>query len=169
MDTSEIDAFLAEPKTLLGPFPEWKKNQARPGEYENTWLIADSLGIVRAQLRFRFSTSNKAFPSVSLIYRTLLIWRIDLVPPDECKFNMLGAAALGLPARVCGSHSHSWPDNRDYVQSQGFGQMPYRRPIPVQVRKLEQAVLLLATEIGLVVAPEQRGFDVPPQSTLFDE
>jgi hypothetical protein len=45
MDIDEVDTFLAEPKTLQGQFPEWKKNEARPGEHENTWVVADSLGI----------------------------------------------------------------------------------------------------------------------------
>ncbi len=167
MDIDEIDAFLAEQKTLLGRLPEWKPNDFRPGEYENTWAIGDSLGIVRAGLRFRFAPDLRAYPSVSVVYRQQLIWRLDLAPPDECKFNPPTAADLGLPPKVCGSHWHGWPDNRAYVQSHGFGTMPFRRPIPVQVQKIEQAVHLLAGEIALQIAPDQRGFDVPAQKTLF--
>jgi hypothetical protein len=167
MNTDEIDAFLAEAKTLIGTFPDWKKNEFRPDEYDNAWSVSDSLGIVRAQMRFRFSVVNRGFPSVSLIYRTQLVWRVDLVPSEECKFNPPTAHLLGLPPKVCGSHWHGWPDNRAYVEAHGFGQLPYRRPIPIQVRKLEQAVLSLADQISLQIAPEQRGFDVPPQSGLF--
>jgi hypothetical protein len=168
MDIGEIDAFLAEPKTLLGKLPEWKPNEFRPGEYENTWAVADSLGIVRSALRFRFSPALRAYPSVSLVHRNHLIWRIDLVPPDECKFNPPTAAGLGLPPQVCGPHWHSWSDNRAYVSDHGFGAMPFRRPIAPQIRRIEQAVHMLAGEIALEILPEQRGFDVPPQKTLFE-
>jgi hypothetical protein len=52
MDIAEIDTFMREGKTLLGSPPQWEKG-ARPNELSATWSIADEVGFVRAQLRFR--------------------------------------------------------------------------------------------------------------------
>jgi hypothetical protein len=166
MDIPEIDAFLQESKSLQGPPPEWEKG-AFPGELSATWNIADSVGIVRAQLRFRCPSAGRHFPSISVIYRGSLITRLDLVPPDECKPNLPGAGALGLPPKVCGSHWHPWSANRIYTERAGFGRLPYREPIQPQVRRLPQALLWLADRINLTIAPDRRNFDVPPQGELF--
>ena len=166
MDISEIDAFMAEQKRLQGPLPIWQEG-TRKGELSASWNIEDSLGIIRAELRFRCPTQRRQFPSISVLYKQILVYRVDIVSPDECKINPLGARAVGLPASVCGPHCHSWPDNRDYVHSVGFGHMPYRRPIQPQVRRLPQALLWLADEINLTIGPDQRGFEVPPQNDLF--
>ncbi len=167
MDVDEIDAFLDEAKGLQGPFWGWQPG-VRPNEFESIWPIENDLGIVRAQLRFRFSKMEKAFPSVSLVFRTSPIWRIDLVPNDACKLNPPGAHLLGLPPRVCGPHCHSWPDNREYVRINGLGQLPFRRQIPVNLRRVEPIVHWLGERINLKVEPNQRGFDVPPAVDLFD-
>jgi hypothetical protein len=167
MDIAEIDVFMAEPKSLQGPPPVWE-DAGRQGELSATWNVADAIGVVRAQLRFRCAKQRRQWPSISLTYRQGLIYRVDLVPPDECKRNPVGGHLLGLPAIVCGVHCHSWPDNREYVQAAGLGHMPYRRPIHAQVRRLPQAMLWLAQEINLMVDADQRGFDVPPQGGLFD-
>jgi len=166
MDIAEIDAFMAEQKTLAGPPPEWQDG-TRPGELSATWNIADAVGIVRAQLRFRCPRHSPQFPSISVVYRGNLISRLDIVAPDQCKLNPPGAAALGLPPKVCGSHWHPWTDNRHFVLSAGFGQVPYRRLIPPQVRRLPQALPWLSDQINLTIGPDQRGFDVPPQGELF--
>jgi hypothetical protein len=166
MDIPEIDAYLAEQKTLQGPPPQWQDG-TRPGELSATWNIEDSVGIVRAQLRFRCPLHSPQFPSISVVYRGSLITRLDLVSPDECKLNPPGAAALGLPPKVCGPHWHPWPQNRNYVGSAGFGQLPNREPLPAQVRRLPQALLWLGARINLTIAPDQRNFDVPPQGELF--
>jgi hypothetical protein len=102
MDIEEIDAFVAEPKHLQGPLPQWRVS-TRPGEYEATWNIEDSIGIVRAQLRFRCPKANRSCPSVSLVFRGSPIWRIDLELPDVWKLNPLDAQTIGLPARLQGS------------------------------------------------------------------
>lgn len=166
MDIAEIDTFMAEAKSLLGPPPPWQEG-TRKGELSASWPIADSLGIARSELRFRCTQQQKQFPSVSVIYRQHLVYRLDMVPAEECKPNPLGAIAFGLPPSVCGPHCHAWPDNRDYVHSVGFGHMPYRRPIQPQVRRLPQALLWLADDINLTIGPDQRGFDVPAQNDLF--
>lgn len=168
MDIAEIDAFIAEQKSLQdleGASPEWQDGY--PGELSATWNIVDSVGIVRAQLRFRCPVHKPQFPSISLIYKGSLITRLDLVSQDECKPNPHDAAMFGLPPRVCGPHWHPWAFNRSYVETAGFGRMPYREPLPPQVRKLPQAMLWLAKNLNLSIAPDQRDFDVPPQGELF--
>ncbi|WP_141693942.1 hypothetical protein [Methyloligella halotolerans] len=167
MDTRDIDRFLADsPKTLVG-MPDWVESD-RPDELSATWNIADSAGIISAQLRFRCPAFDKLHPSVSLIFRGTPVWRVDLARPTLCKWNLPDAADLGLPAQVCGSHEHAWPDNRQYVIDNGGGQLPYRRPLPPQVRRLPQATLVLADQINLEVGHDQRGFDVPPYADLFE-
>lgn len=166
MDIAEVDAFIEEEKTLQGPPPEWQEG-TRKGELSATWNIADSIGIVRAQLRFRCARQQRQFPSVSVVLRQNLVYRVDLVDVAVCKMNPPGAHVYGLPAIVCGPHCHAWTDNREYVHSAGFGHMPYRRLIPAQVRRLPQALLWLGDQINLTIGPDQRGFDVPPQSDLF--
>lgn len=168
MDIAEIDAFIAENKTLEdleGSTPEWEDGHA--GELSGTWNVVDSVGLIRAQLRFRCPKSRPQFSSISLIYKGNLITRLDLVPPDECKPNMPAAAAFGLPPHVCGPHWHPWEFNRSYVESAGFGRIPYREPLPPQIRKLPQGLLFLGDRINLSIAPGQRDFDIPPQGEMI--
>jgi hypothetical protein len=166
MDIAEVDAFLQEPKTLQGTPPDWERGDY-PGELSATWNIADSVGIVRAQLRFRCPSLGRHCPSISVVYRGNLITRLDLVPPDEFHPNPPGAAALGLPPKVYGSHWHPWSVNRRYTEQAGFGRLPYREPIQPQVRRLPQALIWLADRVNLTIAPDQRDFDAPPQGELF--
>jgi hypothetical protein len=86
MDTAEIDAFLAEPKTLQGPLPQWSEG-SRKGESSASWNLEGSIGIVRAELRFRCATQRRQFPSIAVLYKQVLAFRVDIVPPDECKMN----------------------------------------------------------------------------------
>jgi hypothetical protein len=165
-EAAEIEAFLVEDKTLDG-IPIWHASP-RPGELSAVWNVKDSLGIGRATLRFRCPRAARAWPSISLIFRNNPIWRIDLVAPDVWKPNPPGAAALGLPPEVRGSHSHTWNDNRAHLLSQDLWSLPYRRPLLVTIRRLPQAVASLAAEIKLFLEPGQRQFDVPPQTDLFE-
>jgi len=165
-EAEAVDAFLLDDKRLDG-IPNWHPSP-RPGELSATWNIQDSLGIVRAALRFRCPRAARGSPSISLVFREDLIWRIDLVPQHVWKPNPPSAVYLGLPPEVYGSHSHRWYDNRAYVLSHGFGSLPYRRPLPVAIRRLPQALASLAAEINLSLEHEQRRFDVPPPTDLFE-
>jgi hypothetical protein len=169
MDIAEIDAFLAEAKTLQKlseGIPRWEDG-ARKGELSATWSIVDSVGLIRAQLRFRCPRHSPQYSSVSVIYKGNPITRLDLVPPEECKPNPPTAQELGLPPRVCGPHWHPWQFNRNYIEKAGFGSLPHREPLPAQVRRLPQATLWLGDRINLLIAPDQRDFDIPPQGELF--
>jgi hypothetical protein len=166
-EIDEIDAFLCEPKRLQGSPPLWQK-ASWGDDWEAIWNIEDSLGIVRGQLRCRFPRPYREFPSLSIIFRGNPVYRVDFTPPEICKSNPLTAALHGLPARVCGSHCHTWEDNRDFVLSADIWWLPCRRPIQPQIRRLPQALYWLADQVNLEVGSEQRGFDVPPQTDLFD-
>jgi hypothetical protein len=165
-EAAEIDAFLAEDKSLEA-VPIWR-GSSWPGELTAVWNIRDSLGIGRATLRFRCPRAARAWPSISLIFRGNPLWRIDLVASGVWKPNPPSAVSLGLPSEVRGSHSHTWHDNRAHLLSQDLWTLPYRRPLPVAIRRLPQAVASLADETKLLLEPEQRQFDVPPQTDLFE-
>jgi hypothetical protein len=163
-----VDAFLLEPKRLVDGPPRWSQSEHRMREIHATWTIEDSLGARRAELRFRCFTRDRKHPSVSLIFRAHPIWRVDIVPPDECKYNPPWAAKLGLPATVCGPHGHEWPDNRDHLLNQNVTwNIPCRRPLPTGIRRLEQVLPWFAARVAIELLPDQRGFDVPPQDDLF--
>lgn len=164
-ELDDVEAFLAEPKSLNGPQPTWVKS-TYTGELQATWGILNDLGIRAGALRFT-CFEDRSEPSVSVTFRDRLVWRVDVVDRTICKPNPIGAYGLGLPATICGSHHHSWPDNRAYVERLGFGRLPYRRELPARVRRLSQAVLELADAIKLTLDGEQRGFDVPPTTDLF--
>lgn len=166
-DLKEVDEFLAELKTLGDPIPLWTPS-TRPGELDATWPVIDRAGLGRATLRFRCLSVDRTRPSVSVIFRDRPIWRVDIVDPRDCKPNPLAAAHLGLPATVCGSHSHGWSDNREIVARSGFGRLPVRRPLGARMRRLPQALRWLAQAANLRLTPEQADFDVPPQSALFE-
>lgn len=148
-EAAEIDEFLAEDKRLDG-IPIWRASP-RPRELSAVWNIQDSLGIFRAKLRFRCPRAARAWPSISLIFRNNAIWRIDLVAAEAWKPNPPDAVS------------------RRYLLSQDLWSLPYRRPLPAQIRRLPQAVASLGREIKLFLEPEQRRFDVPPQTDLFEE
>ena len=167
-EVAAVDAFLSDRKQLRGGPPTWQQSEHRVRELHAVWGIQDSLGIERAQLRFRCYSNNRLFPSVSLIFRSKPIWRIDIVPMDECKFNPPWARRLGLPATVCGPHGHEWRDNREHIlREYTTWDIPCRRPLPLNVRRLTQVIPWFAEQIALDLHPDQRGFDVPPQSDLF--
>jgi hypothetical protein len=166
-DVKAVDAFLDEKgKLLQGAPPTWIPG--RDGiELMAIWNIEDSLGIVRAHLRFRVDPQSRSYPSVSLIFRNNQVWRIDLAELTLCKPNPVWARSVGAPSTVCGSHSHGWPDNREHILSQEMWELPCRQPIAPQIRRLPHAVPWLAERINLTLSPDQRDFDVPPQASLF--
>ncbi|MBB6308318.1 hypothetical protein [Xanthobacter tagetidis] len=166
-EIEEVDAYLAELKRLDGPPPVWRPSTFS-GEYDAQWAIYDSLGIQRSHLRFRVGQMRQ-YPSISLIFKGNSIWRFDICPPNECKTNPQDAGRkCGLPFEVCGSHCHSWDDNRAYIQRVGWGSMPYRRPTSPQMRRLSQALPWFCDAVGITLDHFQRDFDVPQAAHLFE-
>ncbi|WP_425062010.1 hypothetical protein [Pyruvatibacter mobilis] len=166
MAVNEVDEFLAHEKRLIGSPPEWRKS-TRGGELEALWNIADELGVSSAHLRFRFVPTRRIYPSISVIHRNQPVWRIDLAPPTLCKANPPFAAEMGMEPTVCGSHAHRWDDNRSHILSQDVWDLPARTSIQPQVRRIRQALAMLAEDINLTLEPYQRAFDEPAQGELF--
>jgi hypothetical protein len=167
-DVASADAFWGDtPKRLAGAPPEFgAATFYRDGAYEReaVWPIADSLGIVTTgHLRLVVRPGLRLGPSVSVIFNRQMVARLDFVPPDECESNPTWAAGLGLPATVCGPHFHSWEHNRGFVLRRSRWELPCREPLPVQVRRFEQAFPWLAAKMNLELTPEQRTFDVPKE------
>lgn len=165
-EVAQIDAYLTERKRLKPGAPEWKPS-SRPREVHAIWHVEDSAGVERAHLRFRCHTSRRAYPTIMLILGELQAWRVDLVPPDECKFNPPWAYRLGLPAMVCGPHGHEWSDNRDHLLTDAPWKLPCRRPMPVNLRRIPQVLPWLAESLRIELSNGWRGFDIPPQADLF--
>ena len=167
-EVAAVDAFLLEQKRLVGGHPHWSQSPHRMSEVHATWGISDALGAERAGLRFRCYSRDRRYPSVSLVFRSHPIWRVDIVPPDECKYNPTWARKANLPATVCGPHAHEWPDNRAHLlRDNTTWDIPCRRPLPPTVHRLDQVIPWLAARIVLELHPDQRGFNRPPQTDLF--
>jgi hypothetical protein len=157
------------PKSLFGAPPEFGLSpRSTRGVYERTaiWPIANSAGVVTSgQVRFVVRPGSDLGPSMSVIFNREPIARLDFVPAQECESNPLWAASIGLAARVCGPHFHSWEHNRTHVLMTEDWELPCREPLPGQVRRFEQALAWLADRINLVLTPEQRRFE-PPRELL---
>jgi hypothetical protein len=97
-----------------------------------------------------------------------MVWRVDLIDGVVIKYNPPSAEALGLPAKIDGSHEHRWDDNRSLIASGGDWTLPIRRPTKPQLRRLPQALAALADSINLTLGHEQRDFDIPPADSLFE-
>ena len=166
-EVNEVDRFLAQQKTLSEGLPRWRDSHIT-GRLTAQWPIIDSEGVLREGTRLVFvcKVDELTRLSVTLLLRGNRIFGVDLVPGNECKVNGPGAARLGLPARVCGSHFHAWADNRDLALSAGLGAMQHRRPTPKLLTRLPHALAALAQSVNLALTPEQASFDVPPQGSL---
>jgi hypothetical protein len=164
-DLDGVEAFLMVQKSLDGPPPIWRIG-TWGGEYTAAWNVLDDLGAPVAQLRFTARQTNTSVSAMNLIYRGNPIWRVDIDEAAVCHDNPHDAHFLGLPPVVCGPHEHAWPINREHLISQDTWTLPYRRQ--VGVRRLSQALPLLADQINLTLTPEQRNFDGPTRADLFD-
>jgi hypothetical protein len=164
-DLDAVDAFLLMAKALDGPPPIWRVG-SWGGEYTASWNVLDDTGSPVAQLRCTSRQANTSVAAMNLIYRGNPIWRVDVDDPSVCHDNPHNAYLQNLPPIVCGPHEHAWPINRDHLMTQDAWTLPYRRQ--VAVRRLAQALPLLADQINLTLTPEQRTFDGPTRADLFD-
>ncbi len=156
--------FLTDPKTLFGAPPEFgDKRRDRGGPiWEAVWPIENSLGIVETgQLRILTSTSTDKPLTLAVVYRGNCVWRVDFVAASICHVNPFWAHGSGASPKVCGPHYHGWDSNRDHILGQSEWTLPSRRALPPQVRKFEQALPWLATEVNLLLTPDQRTFRLP--------
>lgn len=163
----EVDEFLQGAKWLEDDIPDWKHG-VRPGQWDAVWNIEEKHGVSRAHMRFRISSQTPGYPSVSVIFRMNPVWRVDLKPEKDCEPNPPWAAGLGLPAEVCGNHSHEWVDNREHIRQSKEWDLPCRRPVEPQMRRVPQMLFWLADRIGIELTSDQRNFDAPPRADLFE-
>lgn len=160
----EVDEFIKGFKTLDGFLPEW--SQQFGWDWESRWGVLDHLGRQQAELVF---TINAALtrPTISALYRKKLIYRVDIVPMDEIKPNDFGALAVGLPAMVQGPHTHPWPEHRDFVRLNGFGELPFRKPVDIVDVQFIRALEVASMDLNILVEPRQRECEPPKQAALF--
>lgn len=164
VEVAEVDAFLAEYKTLDGFPPEWTQQHGR--DWQVRWGIANSIGVQHGELCLSLN-GNLERPSISALYQRRLIYRLDIVPDTECKPNDFGARFYGLPALICGPHTHPWPENREYVRLNGFRELPYRKPVEGTAMTIDQAIAIVASDLGIDVKGDQRECPLPRQPSLF--
>ncbi len=160
----EVDAFISGYKTLDGFLPEW--SQQYGWSWTTQWSILDTQGRQMAHLAFSINAALTR-PSISAIFRKNLIYRVDIVPKDETKPNDYGALAVGLPYNVTGPHTHPWPEHRQYVQENGFGELPFRKPVDIIDVQFIRALEVAAEDLNIQVDPRQRDCEPPAQAGLF--
>lgn len=160
----EIDAFVAEFKTLDGMLSVWQ--QSRGWDWQATWGLLDSRGRQLGELKFGINAALTR-PTIVATYRRKLIYRVDIVDDSECKQNDYAAMALGLPAVVCGPHTHPWAENRKFVQDNGFGELPVRKPVSIADTRFIRALEVAADDLNILVEGRQRDVEPPPQAGLF--
>lgn len=168
IEAAEVDDFLASDKFLEDRLPAWT-GDLRPDEWTARWAIRDDIGVVRAgtELRFRSLRVRASQFSISVLYRSQPVYRLDMVDPAEEKLNPPDAFRLNLSARVIGSHVHAWSDNRAYIIANGFGSLPYRRQLSLHLRRVPHALMQISQEANIHVTPQQASFDLPPQGDLI--
>jgi hypothetical protein len=162
-DVAAVDQFIANSKRLYGAQPEFGPSAfQRRGirEWQAVWPIADDIGVITTgQLRFIARPMERH--SISLLFNEQAVARLDFVTIAECESNPLWAEELGLPARVCGTHFHRWEHNRAHVLATGRWELPCREAVQPQVRRFAQGFPWLASQVNLVLNPDQRYFEPP--------
>lgn len=160
----EVDAFISGYKTLDGLLPMW--SQQHGWDWESRWGILDVQHRQQAELVFSIN-SPLTKPTISAIYRRKLIYRVDIVPKTEEKTNDYGAMALGLPAVVRGPHTHPWKEHREFVRLNGYGELPYRKPVDIVDVQFIRALEVVSQDLNIHVEPRQRDCEPPTQAALF--
>jgi hypothetical protein len=166
-EVSDVDAFLAEAKRVRGPMPDWVSSGWKT-DLLAVWVVEDANGIAKAQVRCTCRRSRASYPTINLIYRGRPIWRLEIEDLPISHRNPPWAFKVGLAAVVNGSHEHTWQDNRDHVLGLASDwDIPCRRPLQPQIRRLPQGWVMFANSIGLSLDSAQRDFDIPPQKEMF--
>ena len=160
---AEIDAYLAdESKVLDGYQPHWVYASGYDN-YQIVWNISEEkTGRLRGHLRFRVPAVDFSHPSISLIVSGQMVSRLDKTDAEKCEPNPTSAARLGLPAVVCGSHIHSWADNRQIVASTGKWELPVRRPVNEELKGLDGMFFWFCGEIRVRIQPHNTPITLPP-------
>lgn len=173
---AEVDAFIAGYKTLQGFLSPWEQHHG--WDWTARWGVVNLNGVQEGELVFTINPLLTK-PSITLLFKRKPIHRVDIVPDNECKENPYGARNVsGLQAKVCGPHTHSWLDNRQYIADNGFGDLPFRRVLPPSlasgtgddtVTKFIRVLEVASQDLNIHVTPAQRGCEPPRQAVLFAE
>ncbi len=163
VECEEVDAFIASHKTMRGYLPVWKQHFRR--QHQSRWGIVDVNDIESGELCLTIGHDWK-HASIVCTHRQRMIYRLCIAPLTECKPNHHNAWEQNLPHEVCGPHVHGWPENRAYVMVNGFDQLPVRRAINGLVETIKDAVGWAATDLNILIAPDQRDFNYPVQELV---
>lgn len=158
VDCAEIDEYLAGHKAMIGFKPPWGTPER--GVFQCRWGIVDLHGLENSELCLSIGRDGR-HSSIVCLHRQRIIYRLCVAPATECKPNFHTAWKLDLPHQVCGPHVHGWPENREYVLSNGFGELPVRRPSNGHVDGLIDALHWVANDLGIQIDPGQRDIDLP--------
>jgi hypothetical protein len=162
-ELDEVDDYIAQHKSLLGYAHGWEMHFGR--DWQVRWPIVDAGGVESGELCLTVARDGK-HGSICCLLRGRLIYRLDVAPLGECKTNWHTAWKQNLPAEVCGSHVHGWPENRAYVKVNGFGKLPVRRPIDGIVATLQDGIGWVAEDLNIHIAPDQRDLELPSVELL---
>ena len=157
-----VDRFLENDTKVLEAYqPHWTH---APGyrDYQLAWpILEEDTGRTRSNLRFRMPDQDFRYPSISLILNGARIARVDKVAPDVCKANPPWARRVGLPHEACGTHVHSWQDNRTHVAQSGEWQQPARRPLEEELNDLDALFLWFCEHINVRIQAHNRPIQLP--------
>jgi len=87
----EVDSFVAEFKTLDGFLPAWR--QDRGANWTARWGLLNAHGASEGELAFVIN-GRLTKPSISVLFRRKLIYRVDIVPHSVCL--SIGTESSGL-------------------------------------------------------------------------
>ena len=163
-DVAQVDAYLRSAKWLHGHQPHWEY-QSGYKDWQISWPVCEADGTTRSHLRLRVARAVENL-TVVLIFRKHLIARMDLVADDECEPNPPQAAALGLPARVCGLHLHSWEANRSTVLATERWELPVREPVREPLTTLDNMLRWFCERYGITIADHSGPLEPPPPDLL---
>lgn len=158
LECDEIDEYVSGHKAAVGFMPRWGIQFRR--QFQTRWGISDMNGLENSELCLTSDRDGRR-ASIVCLHRQRLIYRLCVAPKTECKDNYHTAWKQGLPPVVCGVHIHGWPENRDYVCSAGFGELPVRRPLSGVVGLID-ALHWVVSDLGIQMDPGQRDIDLPP-------
>lgn len=162
----EVDDFIASYKTLSGFLPVWQ--QFHGLNWSVRWGILDALQVQQAELVFEIN-AGLTRPTIVCLFRKRPIYRVDIVPQSECKPNPWAASKVGLPPVVYGPHTHPWQENRVWIEENGFGELPLRKPVVIEDVLFIRALEVASKDLNIHVDPGQRNCEPPAQASLFAE
>lgn len=161
---AQVDAWLLGYKQFDGFQPPWIAVSGRGRDWEANWPIVGGDGISSAYGALEADATLTTI-SISIIYRGAPVYRLDMVPPDKREGNEFPVIkyAPQLPREFLGTHAHAWDDHRKWVQEQGLGQLPFRRPILPAPNNFDRGMEHVANAINLTLLPAHRPIQLPPQ------